>query len=199
MSESKSVHSHDGEDKKDDKKEKKDKKDSRTSKMFKRMSSSMAAMSFKNSSSNLTLPENDMRSTSLASLREPPPPVHVGDLNIQFPDTLVGIFINSNFRRHANLVQLWKRRWVEIDALGNLVLSPSKHNEKGIVKRFHLSDFRTPYPPDQDRQELPNSVVLDFMDGRTLQCACETYMAQAQVLQSRSLSSNSLCQVLTIV
>lgn len=166
MSESKSVHSHDGEDKKDDKKEKKDKKDSRTSKMFKRMSSSMAAMSFKNSSSNLTLPENDMRSTSLASLREPPPPVHVGDLNIQFPDTL-----------------LWKRRWVEIDALGNLVLSPSKHNEKGIVKRFHLSDFRTPYPPDQDRQELPNSVVLDFMDGRTLQCACETYMAQAQVLQ----------------
>jgi hypothetical protein len=92
MSESKSVHSHDGEDKKDDKKEKKDKKDSRTSKMFKRMSSSMAAMSFKNSSSNLTLPENDMRSTSLASLREPPPPVHVGDLNIQFPDTLVSIY-----------------------------------------------------------------------------------------------------------
>jgi hypothetical protein len=91
MSESKSVHSHDGEDKKDEKKEKKDKKDSRTSKMFKRMSSSMAAMPWKNSSSNLALPENDMRSTSLASLREPPPPVHVGDLNIQFPDTLVSL------------------------------------------------------------------------------------------------------------
>jgi hypothetical protein len=91
MSESKSVHSHDGEDKKDDKKDKKDKKDSRTSKMFKRMSSSMAAMPWKNSSSNLALPENDMRSTSLASLREPPPPVHVGDLNIQFPDTLVSL------------------------------------------------------------------------------------------------------------
>ena len=70
--------------------------------------------------------------------------------------------------------------------MGNLVLSPSKHNEKGIIKRFHLSDFRTPYPPDQDRQELPNSVVLDFIDGRTLQCACETYIAQAQVLQSES-------------
>lgn len=80
--------------------------------------------------------------------------------------------------------QLWKRRWVEIDSLGNLVLSPSKSNEKGVVKRFHLSEFRTPYPPDQDRQELPNSVVLDFIDGRTLQCACETYIAQAQVLQS---------------
>jgi hypothetical protein len=164
MSESKSIHSHDGDDKREDKKEK---KESRTSKMFKRMSSSMSAMPWKNTSSNLTLPDNDMRSTSLASLREPPPPVHVGDLNIQFPDTL-----------------LWKRRWVEIDASGNLVLSPSKSNEKGIVKRFHLSEFRTPYPPDQDRQELPNSVVLDFVDGRTLQCACETYAAQAHVLQS---------------
>ncbi|KAF2825892.1 hypothetical protein CC86DRAFT_467490 [Ophiobolus disseminans] len=163
MSESRSIHSHDGEEKRD---EKKDKKESRTSKMFKRMSSSMASMPWKNSGSNLTLPENDMRTTSLSSLREPPPPVHVGDLNIQFPDTL-----------------LWRRRWVEIDSVGNLVLSPSKSNEKGIVKRFHLTEFRTPYPPDQDRQELPNSVVLDFIDGRTLQCACETYIAQAHVLQ----------------
>lgn len=166
MSESKSIHSHDGDDKRDDKK---DKRESRTSKMFKRMSSSMSSMPWKNSSTNLTLPEQDLRTTSLSSLREPPPPVHVGDLNIQFPDTL-----------------LWKRRWVEIDGLGNLVLSPSRSNEKGVVKRFHLSDFRTPYPPDQDRQELPNSVVLDFIDGRTLQCACETYIAQAQVLQSMS-------------
>ncbi|KAH7384343.1 hypothetical protein DE146DRAFT_223345 [Phaeosphaeria sp. MPI-PUGE-AT-0046c] len=163
MSESKSIHSHDGDDKRDDKKEK---KESRTSKMFKRMSSSISSMPWKNSTNNLHLPEHDTRTTSLASLREPPSPVHVGDLNIQFPDTL-----------------LWKRRWVEIDASGNLVLSPSKSNEKGIVRRFHLSDFRAPYPPDQDRQELPNSVVLDFIDGRTLQCACETYSAQAHVLQ----------------
>jgi hypothetical protein len=168
MSESKSIHSHDGEEKRE---EKKDKKGSRTSKMFKRMSSSMSSMPWKNPSNNLNPPEQDSRSTSLASLREPPPSVHVGDLNIQFPDTL-----------------LWKRRYVEIDGLGNLVLSPSRSNEKGVVKRFHLSEFRTPYPPDQDRQELPNSVVLDFIDGRTLQCACETYIAQAQVLQSKSLS-----------
>jgi hypothetical protein len=86
MSESKSVHSHDGDEKKEDKK---DKKESRTSKMFKRMSSSMSSMPWKNSSSSLGLPESDMRSTSLASVREPPPPVHVGDLNIQLPDTLV--------------------------------------------------------------------------------------------------------------
>ncbi|KAF1921375.1 hypothetical protein BDU57DRAFT_535059 [Ampelomyces quisqualis] len=164
MSESKSIYSYDGgDDKREDKKEK---KESRTSKMFKRMSSSMHAMPWKNSSNNLTLLEHDMRSTSLASLREPPPSVHVGELNVQFPDTL-----------------LWKRRWVEIDSLGNLVLSPSKSNEKGMVKRFHLSDFCAPYPPDQDRQELPNSVILDFVDGRTLQVSCETYRVQAQVLQ----------------
>jgi hypothetical protein len=165
MSESTSVHSHEGEDKREDKKEK---KESRTSKMFKRMST-MSGKPRKNSNNNHALPEHNLGVTSLASLREPPPSVHVGELNIQFPDTL-----------------LWKRRSVEIDSMGNLVLSPSKSNEKGVVKRFHLSEFRTPYPPDQDRQELPNSVVFDFVDGRTLQCACETYMAQAHVLQSTS-------------
>lgn len=165
MSESKSITSHDGsEERGEDRKDKKDKKDSRTSKMFKRMSSSMP---WKSSSNNLGISEQGLGSSSLFSLREPPSPVHVGDLNIQFPDTL-----------------LWKRRYVEIDASGNLVLSPSRSNEKGVIKRFHLSEFRAPYLPDQDRQELPNSVVLDFVDGRTLQCACETYIAQAQILQT---------------
>ncbi|KAF2126529.1 hypothetical protein P153DRAFT_369225 [Dothidotthia symphoricarpi CBS 119687] len=169
MSESKSVHSQESRDEKKDEKKKDDKKkekETRTSKLLKRMSSSMSAMPWKNSNTSSPLSEEDLQGTSLVSTREPPPPVHVGDLNIQFPDTL-----------------LWKRRWVEIDAAGNLVLSPSKSNQKGAVKRFHLSEFETPYPPDQDRQELPNSVVLDFIDGRTLQCACETYTAQAQVLQ----------------
>jgi hypothetical protein len=87
MSESKSIHSHDGDDEK--KEDKKSKKDSRTSKLFKRMSSSISTMPWKNSQSSLALPEQDVRSTSLSSLREPPPPVQVGDLNIQFPDTLV--------------------------------------------------------------------------------------------------------------
>ncbi|KAF2705991.1 hypothetical protein K504DRAFT_387454 [Pleomassaria siparia CBS 279.74] len=149
---------------------KKEKKDSRTTKLFKRMST-MSSMSRK---SQGTIPNvNELEHPSLSlpalpSLREPPPAVQVGDLNIQFPDTL-----------------LWKRRWVEIDASGNLVLSLSKSNEqsKGITKRFHLSEFRKPYTPDQDRQELPNSVILDFVDGRTLQCACETYVAQCQIIQ----------------
>ncbi|KAF2681550.1 hypothetical protein K458DRAFT_444734 [Lentithecium fluviatile CBS 122367] len=158
---SRSAHSFDSN---EERQEKKEKKDSRTSKLFKRMSSA-ASISRKNSATSSMQEEVH---TSLPSLREPPPPVQVGDLNIQFPDTL-----------------LWKRRWVEIDASGSLVLSLSKSNEqsKGITKRFHLTEFRTPYAPDQDRQELPNSVVLDFIDGRTLQCACETHVAQAQVLQ----------------
>lgn len=100
-SESKSVHSHDvDEDKRDDKKEK---KESRTSKMFKRMSSSMSSMPWKNSSHNMGLTEQDVRSTSLFSLREPPPPVHVGDLNIQFPDTLVRYMPAPQSQSGANL------------------------------------------------------------------------------------------------
>ncbi|OCK78807.1 hypothetical protein K432DRAFT_406146 [Lepidopterella palustris CBS 459.81] len=152
------------EEKKDDKK---DKKDSRTSRLFKRMSSSISSTSRKQALSATVKEEEDLAS-SLPSLREPPPAVQVGDLNVQFPDTL-----------------LWKRRWVEIDSMGNIVLSLSKANEhpRGITKRYHLSEFRTPYAPDQDRQELPNSVILDFLDGRTLQCACETYVSQVNVLQ----------------
>lgn len=56
---------------------------------------------------------------------------------------------------------------------------------KGITRRFNLAELRAPYAPDQDRQELPNSVVLDFLDGRTLQLACETYSGQVQVLASK--------------
>lgn len=64
------------------------------------------------------------------------------------------------------------------------ILIPLSQNSKVITKKFPLSDFRSPYIPDQDRQELPNSVVLDFRDGSTLQCACEHPQAQAGVLQS---------------
>jgi hypothetical protein len=157
-----SAHSSESTDEKRD--EKKEKKDSRTSKLFKRMSS-ISSMSSRKSGAS----KEEEASAPLPSVREPPPPVQIGDLNVQFPDTL-----------------LWKRRWAEIDASGNLVLSMSKppnQQSKALTKRFHLTEFRTPYAPDQDQQELPNSVAFDFIDGRTMQCACETYMAQSQVLQ----------------
>ena len=70
----------------DEKPVKKEKKDSRTSKLFKRMSS-ISSITRKNSAPNIT---EAAPSIPLPSLREPPSAVQVGDLNIQFPDTLVG-------------------------------------------------------------------------------------------------------------
>ena len=73
--------------------------------------------------------------------------VAVGDLNIQFPDTL-----------------LWKRRWVEIDSVGNLVLSPPSSTPgartgNGASRKYHLTEFKQPVVPSRDRQEMPHSVV----------------------------------------
>ena len=70
-----------------------------------------------------------------------------------------------------------------IDTQGMLVLSPSKadSNARVVTKRYSLTEFFSPYIPDQDRQEMPNSVNLDFKDGSTLQCACENLAGQARV------------------
>ena len=53
-----------------------------------------------------------------------------------------------------------------------------------VTKRYPLLDFHPPYIPDQDRQEMPNSVNLDFKDGSTLQCACENLAGQARILKA---------------
>jgi len=91
----------------------------------------------------------------------------IGDLNVQFPDNL-----------------LWKRRWVEIDDSGFLVLKPNGDTPRSsnMVKALHLNEFQPPFPPDLDRQELPHSIILDFRDGRTLQCAAESTLAQRQTM-----------------
>lgn len=55
-------------------------------------------------------------------------------------------------------------------------------HQKGVSRNFPLQDFRMPYIPDLDRQELPNSVLLDFVEGgTTLQLACEDPEAQRRV------------------
>ena len=71
-----------------------------------------------------------------------------------------------------------------IDAQGIVVLSPSQADSSSrvVTKRYSLTEFFPPYIPDQDRQEMPNSVNLDFKDGSTLQCACQNLAGQAQVL-----------------
>ncbi|KAF1989909.1 hypothetical protein K402DRAFT_410550 [Aulographum hederae CBS 113979] len=156
------------------------KKGSKTSRLFKRMSNSFTHSSRKSIAQVIspTVQEEDNQDSQL------PSPIVVGDLNVQLPDTL-----------------LWKRRWVEIDGQGYLVLTLSRSNNvssatarfeseliswqhpKGVTKRYHLSEFKAPFLPDQDRQEMPNSVILDFVDGRTLQCACEDLVGRAQCLK----------------
>jgi hypothetical protein len=100
---------------------------------------------------------------------------NIGDVNVQFPDTL-----------------LWKRRSMLLDSQGTLILSPALSNgnakEKatgGATRRFHLSEFRTPAVPDVEMQELPNSVVLDFIEGGGLQIACEDRAGQVRVLNGK--------------
>jgi len=103
-----------------------------------------------------------------------PAAVDVGDLNVQFPDTL-----------------LWKRRWVEVDGAGFIVLKPieqggvAKTAGKLNVKRYHLSEFREPFAPDLERQEMPDSVILDFKDGRTVQLSCGSVAEQRGVLRCK--------------
>ena len=57
-------------------------------------------------------------------------------------------------------------------------------HQRGATKRYALTEFRTPYVPDLDRQELPFSVMLDFRDGTTLQAACEDTMTHRQVVHT---------------
>lgn len=146
-----------------------EKKPSKASRLFKRMSSSLSSAS-RRSIQVISPPVREEDHDTLDTA-EPPSAVVIGDVNVQFPDTL-----------------LWKRRWVEIDPQGNLLLSPSKANEhpRGVTKRYHITDFQPPFVPDLDRQELPNSVILDFADGRSLQCAGEDYTRQAAILRCMS-------------
>jgi hypothetical protein len=102
-----------------------------------------------------------------------PAAVDIGDLNVQFPDTL-----------------LWKRRWVEVNGEGFIVLKPieqgggvAKTASKLSVKKYHLSEFREPFAPDLERQEMPDSVILDFRDGRTVQLSCGSVAEQRGVLR----------------
>ncbi|KPA42757.1 hypothetical protein FLAG1_04382 [Fusarium langsethiae] len=94
----------------------------------------------------------------------------MGDVNVQFPDNL-----------------LWKRRNMCLDSQGFLILSalPSQSSRTAQgTKRYHLSDFRAPYIPDVEVQELPNSVLLDLVDGSSVQLACMDRTGQVSILNT---------------
>ncbi|QPG93942.1 hypothetical protein C2857_003714 [Epichloe festucae Fl1] len=95
---------------------------------------------------------------------------YMGDVNVQFPDNL-----------------LWKRRNMSLDSQGFLILSalPVQNDRPAQgTKRYHLSEFRPPNIPDVEVQELPNSVVLEFIEGSGIQVACEDRTRQLRVLQT---------------
>ncbi|KAL8668464.1 MAG: hypothetical protein Q9168_006910, partial [Polycauliona sp. 1 TL-2023] len=123
-----------------------DKKESRKSRLFKRMSN-ISAASRRSIASALSPVRKDITEEAIVEHHEPsretikPLADEMGDVNIQFPDTL-----------------LWKRRHMKIDEEGVLVLSASKtdNNSKIIPKRYQFTEFHAPYLPDQDQQELPN-------------------------------------------
>ena len=155
---------------------KEEKKDSRRmSRLMKRMSTGFAASrkSLVHAISPTLQEEDPMQTLSEASPQTPntqaSETIDIGDVNVQFPDTL-----------------LWKRRFVCIDQRGFLVFSPSKLDDSArfaVTKRFHMSELRQPYLPDLDMQELPNSVLVEIKDGGALQCACESRQGQGEVLE----------------
>ena len=124
--------------------------------------------------------------TSAATQAQPTIVAFMGDVNVQFPDNL-----------------LWKRRSICLDSQGFLILSavsctpmlPSGKDKHGaLMKRYHMSDFKAPFAPDVELQELPNSVVLDLIDGSGLQIACEDRAGQMSILHSKFFSDGGLQQ-----
>ncbi|KAH9216117.1 hypothetical protein DL95DRAFT_131344 [Leptodontidium sp. 2 PMI_412] len=164
--------------------EKADKKSNRASRIMRRMSSGISASrkSIAHAISPTVREESEpLHNSDSRSITSSYPSnnsmssnsVDIGDVNVQFPDSL-----------------LWKRRSMLLDSQGFLIISPalSAHGNSrdkanaGATRRFHLSEFKTPSIPDVEMQELPNSVVLDFIEGGGLQVACEDRSGQGRIL-----------------
>ncbi|KAF9877953.1 gpi-anchored cell surface glycoprotein [Colletotrichum karsti] len=154
-----------------------DKKKGRASRFMRRLSSSLssAGRSKTMTPTAISPTVQEEEAAEVTRLQQPTIDAFMGDVNVQFPDNL-----------------LWKRRSLCLDSQGFLILNAvagsavtaSKDRPStGVgVKRYHLSEFRTPYIPDVELQELPNSVVLDFIEGSGLQVACEDRAGQLNVL-----------------
>ncbi|KAJ8064599.1 hypothetical protein OCU04_006928 [Sclerotinia nivalis] len=156
--------------------DKSDKKSGRASRIMKRMSSSLSSSrkaiahaispTVREESEPPVFPDQGASSVpSQPSLAASPTIANdLGDVNVQFPDSL-----------------LWKRRSMVLDTQGLLIITAGV-NDKGATRRFHLGEFRAPEIPDVDMQELPNSVVLAFLEGGELQIACEDRASQGNTL-----------------
>lgn len=152
----------------------------RTARFMRRLSSSLGGARKSGSASiSPTVKEEDADQLEKAppareQVASPTIVAFMGDVNVQFPDNL-----------------LWKRRSMCLDSQGFLFLSTiqggaKKGKDTTGTKRFHLGDFRRPYIPDVEIQELPNSVLLEFLEGSSLQIACGDRVEQQNVLRSKS-------------
>ncbi|KAJ1335049.1 hypothetical protein MN608_01782 [Microdochium nivale] len=165
----------------DESKQSGDKKDTRTSRFMRRFSSSFGGT--RKNTSTPTSPRVTEEPVGQVPIMAALPAAfdaqqsiaaYIGDVNVQFPDNL-----------------LWKRRSLCLDTQGWLILSAvqgatagGKDKISGAgVKRYHMSEFQKLYIPDVEVQELPNSVVLDLVQGSCLQVACGDRLGQTQTLE----------------
>lgn len=162
--------------------DKKSKEGNRASRFMRRLSSSLSPRKQSTPTISPTLAEETVadvekelppRAMTAPSLPTAAPlAASLGDVNVQFPDNL-----------------LWKRRTVALDTIGYLLLNAvqgvTSIREKQL-KRYHLSEFKPPYAPEIEFQELPNSVCLDFIDGSSLQIAFQDRAGQLNGLHSKS-------------
>lgn len=148
-------------------------KGSRTSRLMKRMSNLTSPRNKRSHSKEparaSTIQEQSELSRHNSISESPMHVVDIGDVNVQFPESL-----------------LWKRRFMRVDDHGYLIFSPPRTdaNMRSVSRKYHLSDFIRPSLPDREREEMAWSIILDFKDGRYIQCACEGRHAQEQVLRS---------------
>lgn len=161
--------------------DKKFKEGNRASRFMRRLSSSLSPRKQSTPTISPTLAEENVadveKATPPRAMTAPSVPsaapvaASLGDVNVQFPDNL-----------------LWKRRTVSLDTIGYLLLNAvqgvTSIREKQL-KRYHLSEFKTPYAPEIEFQELPNSVCLDFVDGSSLQIAFQDRAGQMHGLRSK--------------
>ena len=163
-----------------------ERKDSRSSRLKKRMSiltmssrrslvSAFSPKAQKNNQSVATIEEsNETQSIVESDMTSLSHVVDVGDVNVQFPDTL-----------------LWKRRYMRIDDQGYVIFSPpimdqkALHSSRNISRKFHLTDFKKPALPDIERQEMAWSIRMELDDGSCVQCACESKEVQGRVLKGK--------------
>lgn len=116
------------------------KKQNRTARMFKRFSSTFGSSAQQSVVEAHEEPEA-IRTTSSAPQEvshkaEMPSMVAIGELDVQFPDSLVSF---SDLRPQLRLKrltceQLWKRRWVETNGAGRLIISATKVSEVSLQR-----------------------------------------------------------------